>query len=353
MRMRYGFGKITFCLCVLCAAAAIGSCGGGGGGDTVAPQSFPGFTPADTSVLMTDDEANTQEAAALILFAHFIGSVQGATGYVPASETDTSAASGNDVANAVLKLFRSELSTAPFQANQTVSGTDYCPGGSGTMTVTMSWTGPEQLPSSNPEVYCAYLYDVSMDLSMNDCAVDDTNSMTGLMSVQTTGQLCTPTAMNITMNNLSMYMGADTMQTRQLDLDLINITWNASMFSNGTMTSGTSVLNGQAVGVMDSRQYAAAFSNYTENMEMLGGSLVELNIAGMVTGPCLDGWTNIETVSPILYYEYNDCPHTGEVMLHCAGGAQIPVVFEADGGISIDDSIFYDSCDVVDAVCPW
>lgn len=352
MGMRYGFKIIILCICVLCAAMAVWSCSGGSSGDAPAPQSFPGFTPAAANVMMTADDANSQKAAALIMFSHAVGGVEGADGYLPAVTTEVP--TGYPVINTVLELFRSELNdTAPYQANHTTYGSDSCPGGSGTMTVTMSWTGPEQLPSSDLAVVCDQLNDVTMDISMSNCAIDNTSRMSGLISFQTTGQLCTPATMEITMNNLSIYVGADTIQTRQLNMVLSNLTWDRSIFSGGTITSGQTVLNGQAVGVMDGQPYAGAFDNYTESMEMLGGSLIELSMSGMVTGPCLDGWVDIETVTPIRYYEYNDCPHAGELSLHCADDAQIPIVFEADGGLSIDDSIYFDSCDAIDGDCPW
>ncbi len=351
MRIRDGFINMALCLCVIGSIVVIGSCGGGSGDSEVVTESFPGFTPVQSGTMMTGNTENSQKAAALVMFSHSIGAIESADSYLPASAADASV--GQPFVNAVLEIFRSELNAAPFQSNQTSYGSDDCPGGSGTMTVTMSWEGPEQPSSSNPEVFCNELSEVTMDITMSNCALDSTNSMTGSMFVQTSGQLCAPTSMTITMNNLSANMGANTMQTRQLTLDYSNITWDGSMFSGGTITSGISDLNGQAIGVMDGQQYAAAFDNYSETMTMVDDALIELSFSGLVTGPCLDGWTYIQTVAPVYYYGYATCPHAGELLLHCAGDEQIPIVFDADNGVSIGDSINYDSCEAMDGSCPW
>ena len=62
--------------------------------------------------------------------------------------------------------------------------------------------------------------------------------------------------------------------------------------------------------------------------------------------PCLDGWVTSATLTPVNYYDFNDCPHAGVVEVSGADDESYLVRFNSDGSMEIGDEE-YASCDEI------
>jgi hypothetical protein len=345
MRMKSSNWYVTAAVIAILSLVSTG-CGGGGGGGGGGGSSFPGFTPAATTTAMTTTQAHGVKTTGLATFAHTVGSMAGATGGgsmplgAPARQSEGPV--GSNLLQNLVQGIVTQVPMGTYHASGTATGSDSCTY-SGNMQASLQWEGADQVAS-----YCE-LVNLSGTITLTNCELDQGITQNGEMFVQFSGPFCEPTSLQINLTNYTYNEPGNTIQTRSLSVNVHDLTWSGQL-PNGTLTAGTSVMSGQAVGTIDGDSFAAAFDNYFETFEQTSASQYSMVVSGGITGPCLDGWAEISTSAPIIVNDAQACPIAGQILIE-GNGSPMDVIFYSDGSVDVND-VTYESCEDMDLNCP-
>lgn len=328
-----------------CIGLAAVSCGGGGGGGGDGSPTFPAFTPADPDVSMTMNQDNAVQAAGLALFGHTVSDLTGGGSVLPMSQgtSQPSETALSATLRAILVQIETELPRDAYEPTGASSGGEACPFG-GSMHITMQWDGTDQVYD-----YCDIL-NVRGTMSLNNCKMDNDSSMNGSVSFEFQGAFCQPSQIHFTLSNYAFTEPNLVFRSPYLRLVATDLADWSGQLPYGWFNSATCVLNGQASGTLEGESLAAAFIDYTEVVQALNSYQVNISFSGRITGPCLDGWADISTVTPILIDDLERCPLDGRITIS-GDGAPMDVVFHEDGSVEVG-SVVYANCEDIEVNCP-
>ncbi len=321
------------------------SCGGGGDSDGGDSTYFPGFTPASVDTPMTVDEYSASTTASMVSFAHGVGNLAGPlNGYISQNRTNSArqVAARQVLWHDVLDQIRSHLATDHYQASGSGSDRQGCPYG-GSYAITFAFDGED------PQTECDLL-NLTGTMVMYDCWMDADSMMDGRIDFQFTGDACYPTAMAMALTDFTMGVYDSRLLSPYLDIEAYGLVW-----SGGTLYSGTTVLNGQAIGQDGGAEIAVAFYDYTESASTFLGDdgfyYLSLDISGGLTGPCVDGWAYVESdpYLPIILSDYGSCPVDGHLVIY--GDYAMDVIYYGDGSVLVGETL-YGSCEDLNPSCP-
>jgi hypothetical protein len=302
------------------------SCGGGGrdGSSNTNSNSSPtALTPAGM------DQEAAEHVAAMSMVSADISDFSGAWAddfvYARAagSQRLKAISLGDWAYDRVKEAFRS--GTVRNAQDQSRSGsytdTDACL--SGTAKISGTWTGPNE-----PDDACE-VSDATMTMTFSNCQ-ESNESIDGVITVKISGNLCSPTAMSVAFNSLSLTEGDSSVQVDSEDfqMKMTELQWSSS---GDELTHVKATLNGDIA--MNS--FAVEFYHYVENTT-INGSNQTITISGSLTGSCLDGWVTLTTLSPIVTDGSSECPVGGSIRL--SGTSDVIITCHSDGSMDIGET---------------
>lgn len=341
-------GLLLSVLLICSSLLLVISCGGGGGdgdggggdGGGGGESTTPGFTPVDIGTLMTVDQSNAIKTTGLAFFAHQVNSTAGTGDFVPLGQDsdDDKITPSPSLMEAILRTVTGQIKLQPeYTASGSTSETGSCVGG-GAITASLEWTGPDELTS-----YCD-LVDLHGTMSFSGCIDEYGTYMNGTIDIAYGGEYCQLTTISTTLTDFTFSDNGESMETRRLQINASQLLWTDEV-PYGSLYAGHFVTTGQVVGTVDGESVALAFNDYTED---LNGSSLE--ISGLIYGPCLDGWSELSTVTPIQIGD-EECPTSGHIVISGDGDVTIDVLINDDGTITVDDTNI-GSCEELDLACP-
>lgn len=293
---------------------------------------------------MTLSQENIVKTTGLAIFAHSVSDFGGPTTVIPLggpSKQDVPALQTSLLRN-VIEGIQTQLSLGEYQASGAADGSLNCTY-SGNMRAALSWEGPDNVSS-----YCE-IVDLSGSITMNSCELEQGVVADGQIDFNFDGPFCQPTRMIFTLTNYTYSESGIRIQSRGLTTQIEDLVWSGSL-PYGSFTSSTNIMSGQAVGTIDGVSLAAAFDGYIEYFDQLGSNQYSISVGGHITGPCLDGWAELGTSTPVIVNEDQECPSDGEIYVYQDGGTPIPVIFNSNGSVQAN-GVTYGSCEDMNTSC--
>ncbi len=320
---------------MICAALLLAACGGGGGGSN-SPAAV-----APTATLAIDD-ASAPKLVGVAMFGQSVGDSTGSTNILPFQTNEGGSNFSSGLVQTIYNEAREQaLSMAlDFETAGSASGNDTCPYG-GTLSGNLSWDGPNQISS------CSDMVNLRGTMTMSNCGLTPSMTMNGRIDLSSDGSDCNPTAMKMTLTGFSVIDNSSNLSfsSQSLVLNVSDLTYT----SGGEITHSNSVITGDVSGTVDGMTYDADFYQLTQIVDTNDGFNFSLEISGMLRGGCLgEEWADIDTVQSITFSSVDTCPTAGELLL--SGNGQMSVIFNADGSVTVGDTV-YPSCDSVDTTC--
>jgi hypothetical protein len=225
------------------------------------------------------------------------------------------------------------LNDGQFRSSGTIPQTsESCPGG-GTVTLSATWTGPD-----NP-THPSQIIDLNATITFSSCG-EGTMTMNGTVNIVLSGPANNPTSLAFSSSNFNFSDSATG--------DNIAMT-NFSLESTDTTITVSGAISGTADGHSINEEY--------ENITIVVSSTTggeTITISGRMKPSCLDGWITIGTNTAIFVPTDADCPTAGEVVITSAGNT-VKVVIESDSTINVyfNDVLetTYSSCSELEGVC--
>jgi hypothetical protein len=195
--------------------------------------------------------------------------------------------------------------------SETASDTLSCDYG-GTEEILVSYSGT----SENP-------YDINMTMNMQECGLDPSYAVTGIITLTIEGSLENYDKMKMTFNADYKFNNGDNLKFMDF-----SIVFNKTIDNSDIMT-----INGKVSGTSNGVNELYGFENFM--MEVTNNYLSEEYIDGnMFIDFCgIYGWINVKTISP-LTYPGTYCPNAGNVEIN-SNGDTIATYIYGDNSIDI------------------
>jgi hypothetical protein len=320
MGKRYRMPYILLALAFALAVFAV-SCGGGGGDGG-------GMTPA---TLTTSNAGASMSAVsqAIGLLDPTISSGNLVTASVSTGKPL------NVLIDRMTALSRT-LTAGPATQATYHEGPVPCSGG-GTMTMDVSWTGPDQ------PIDIHDIVDLHMTVTANNC-VESPTTINGTMSMTFMGPLDMPTG--FTLSALNSHF---TDSTYPFDMTMSGF---SVAIANLTADGGTATLNGAVTGTVDTEAINEEFRNLRIVYSEAGGQN-GYSLSGSMKASCLGGWVTVSTPVTISG-PIDTCPTAGRIVI-TSGDDTVNVVINPDSSIDVSFNTAlvdtYADCNSLTGVC--
>ncbi len=220
--------------------------------------------------------------------------------------------------------------------------TQNCTGG-GTVTVSGTWTGPDN-PTDPSQVV-----NFAGNITFNSCT-EATGIMNGSISLRIEGPLDNFTRFTLSVSSFA-YANTETndnIAMTNLAMVITGLGLNGNELTGGTITitgAITGTVGGDPINV-EYESYQIVFNSNTD------GETV--SVSGRIKARCLGGWVTIATNIPLFIPGGGNCPTTGELVIS-SGGNNVKMVVASDSRITIYyNNTFvqtYSNCENVDGLC--
>jgi hypothetical protein len=220
--------------------------------------------------------------------------------------------------------------------------TENCTGG-GTVTVSGTWTGPDN-PTDPSQIV-----NFAGNITFNSCK-EATGIMNGSISMRIEGPLDDFTKFTVSVSSFA-YANTETndnIAMTNLTMVITGLSLNGSELAGGTIT-----IAGAVSGTVGGDPINVEYDGYQIVFDSdAGGETV--SVSGRIRASCLGGWVTIATNIPLFTRAGAACPTTGEVVI-TSGGNHAKIVVASDSRITIyyNNTLVqtYSNCENVDGLC--
>ncbi len=329
--------KILLALILMGMLPLLLSCGGGGGNGG----------PAQPEATLTAEKAPAV-AGAVFQAGNFSGlsTEFSEFGEIEISSTSLKTQSKpplRDILDKVVSIAKNQKHKSPIHvAGSMPPTTESCSGG-GTITVSATWTGPDE-PTDPSQVV-----DFTGTATFSSCKEEET-TMNGVMNIAFKGSLSTPTRLTV---STSSFTYVDTEENHNITMTNLTVDFTGLTFAGDELTGCTITLSGAISGNVGADPINQEYDNFKMvlNEDATGTTA---SIFGRLKASCLGGWVAVSTNKPVFIPEEADCPTDGEIIV-TSGGNSVKVVIASDSKITIyfNDTLVqtYNNCEEVDGLC--
>ncbi len=220
--------------------------------------------------------------------------------------------------------------------------TENCTGG-GTVTVSGTWTGPDN-PTDPSQIV-----NFAGNITFNSCK-EATGIMNGSISMRIEGPLDNFT--NFTLS-VSSFAYANTETNDNIAMTNLTMVITGLSLNGNELAGGTITIAGTVSGTVGGDPIYVEYDSYQIVFNSnAGGETV--SVSGRIRARCLGGWVTIATNIPLFTPAGANCPTTGEVVI-TSGGNNVKIVVASDSRITIYyNNTFvqtYSNCENVDGLC--
>jgi hypothetical protein len=321
MGKRYRKPYILLALAFALAVVAVSCSGGGGDGG--------GMTPAT----LTSSNAGASVSAVSQAIGLLDPTISSGNLVVPVSVSTEKPL--NVLIDRMTALSRTLTAGPTIQATYH-EGPVPCSGG-GTMTMDVSWTGPDQ------PIDIHDIVDLHMTVTASNC-VEYPNTINGTLSMTFIGPLDMPTGFKFSAPNSHF-----TDSTYPFDMTMSGF---SVAIANLTADGGTATLNGAVTGTVDTEAINEEFKNFRIVYSEAGGQN-GYSLSGSMKASCLGGWVTVSTPVTISG-PVDTCPTAGRIDI-TSGDDTVNVVINPDSSIDVSFNTAlvdtYADCNSLTGVC--